>query len=439
MNRDLALAVLRALAVDGSQSLDGLRGFSDRDWHRTFAWLDDSGLALELLALTERASATDVLPRWVAEDLRVRLTNNRQRLSQMKREFDTLNCALEQAGVEFAVLKGFSLTPAYVPHVDLRSQYDYDYLVAPRSFETAEQVLETTGLRRRNSNEESPSAALFAADAFDCSAQGEEWYGPRIPRRVELHFRLWAHDREAIHLQTPNDALERKIYATRVGMRFPVLADEDALIFQCLHAFHHILDYWCRPSCFLEIARFLNGRSADKGFWSSIRSRIDGHQHLHEIAAFVFRLASGLFQASIPAGFALDETSRRSRALDLWVRRYGLDWCLACFPGSKLSLFVHREFVDNREWSKVLRDRLLPVHRPAVVAEARSPDLRSNLRVAWQQCWFGMARVRHHVAGLAAYTWNLRGWHESLNAARLDAARLRIPEKPRSRQGMREA
>lgn len=443
MNRDLALVIVRSLAVGGpaESSLDALKAFNDRDWRGTFAWLDDSGLALELLALVERTSRNAVLPRWVADDLRIRLANNRSRFYHMKREFDSLNRAIELAGVEFLVLKGFSLVPEYVPDAELRSQYDYDYLVAPRSFETAQRVLEAASLHRKIPDGNEQGTALFAGEALDCSATGEEWYGAQIPRRVELHVKLWEHGRDAVNVQSPHDVLERKRFATWEGLRFPVLADEDALVFQCLHAFHHILDYWCRPSCFLEIARFLNGRSSDDGFWEILRSRTYGVRHVREIAAFVFALASGLFGAPIPRGFALDGSTPCSRALALWVHRYGLDWCLARFPGSKLSLFVHRELVEEPAWSEVLRGRLLPVRRPALVAEAAEPNLKSNLRARWQQWRFGVARAWHHAAGLASYFWNVRGWHRLLSATRPDdpETKLRIPEKPRSRPGMREA
>ena len=446
MNRDLALAIVRSLAVTGSSGdrLGPLKTFSDQEWRRTFAWLDDSGLALELLAAVDRAGADDVLPAWVAEELRARLADNRQRLGHMKQEFDSLNRAFEQAGVDFAVLKGFSLVPAYTPDPSLRSQYDYDYLVHPGSLATAERVLEAAGLHAKPQSPglDPQNVTLFVGEPLGCSGSGQDWYSPRISRRVELHRSLWKHDRDAITVRVRREALERKRYVCWGGLRFPALAADDALVFQCLHAFHHTLDYWCRPSCFLEIARYLAARASDQDFWDGFRSHINDARYLREIAGLVFRLASELFGAPIPAGFVLDRASRLRRALDLWVLRYGIDWCLAPFPGSKLSLFVHREFVEDPvAWAEVWRRRLLPFHRPARVAEPRESNLKANWKAQWQQWRFVMGRTRYHLAGLATYAWHAGGWRRTLRLMESDTtkASLRIPEKPRSRQGMREA
>jgi Uncharacterised nucleotidyltransferase len=380
------------------------------------SWLDDSGLALELLRAIHRTGMADVLPAWVAEKLRVRLDRNEQRLAEMKQEFDSLNRALARAGADYAVLKGFSLVPAYTPDPSLRTQYDYDYLIHPRSFEAAKRVLQASGLYEKSQDSEPDphGTRLFVVQPLDCSGSGEEWYSSRIPRRVELHLSLWEYGRDAIRIQVAEDVLERKRYACWEGLRFPVLADDDTLIFQCLHAFHHILDYWCRPSCFLEIARFMAGHVSDRGFWDKLESRIKPSRDLRDIACLVFRLASDLFGAPIPAGFTLDGASR-SRILDLWVNRNGINWCLAPFPGSKLSLFVHREFVDDPTvWSEMWRRRLLPFHRPARVAEPHERNLKSNWTAKWQQFRFVRARLWHHFTGLVTYAWNVHRWRRVL-------------------------
>jgi hypothetical protein len=421
MNRSLAYAIIRALAVSGptEERLSRLKRFNDRDWRRTFAWLDDSGLALELLDTVERAGAPDVLPRWVAQDLARRRAGNRHRLRQMKQEFDGLNRAFDRAGVDYAVLKGFSLVPAYTPDPALRSQYDYDYLVHPQSFHVARQVLESAGLYEKSQSAglDPQGATLFVGEPLDYSVSAEDWYSAGLPRKVELHLSLWEYERDAICVDEPQDVLQWTRQARWEGLSFPVLADDDVLIFQCLHAFHHILDCWCRPSCFLEIARCMVRRETDRRFWAAVESRIDGGKCLSDILRFVFRLAADLFGAPIPARSSLAGASRRSRAIDLWVQRYGIGWCLARFPGSKLSLLVHREFVEEpAAWSEVCRGRLLPFHRPASVAEPREPNLKSNWTAKWRQGRFVMARARYHIAGLAIYSWHISGWKRTLGA-----------------------
>jgi hypothetical protein len=353
------------------------------------------------------------------------LAHNRQRLAEMKREFESINRAFEGAGVDYAVLKGFSLVPAYTPDPSLRSQHDYDYLVHPRSLEAAKQVLETAGLNEKEQRPglDPPDTIEFNGEPWDCSASGEEWYSARIPRRVELHLSLWQYDRDAIRIRVPKDVLKRKRQACWDGLRFPVLADDDALLFQCLHAFHHILDYWCRPSCFLEIARFMADRAQDQEFWGRFRASVEGAGDLPEISRLVFRLASELFCAPIPEGLGLG-AGQRSQVLDLWVRRYGIEWCLARYPGSKLSLLLHREFVhDPAAWRSIRRDRLLPFHRPVRAADPSEPNLKSRWKARRQQWRFALGRVRHHLAGLATYAWHATDWRRTLHRQRASAAK----------------
>jgi hypothetical protein len=426
MNHTLAFSIVRSLTVTGpaEERLRRLRGFSDRDWRRTLPWLDDSGLALELLNVLDRAGAPDVLPAAVERELSVRLAHNRQRLAEMKREFESINRAFEGAGVDYAVLKGFSLVPAYTPDPSLRSQHDYDYLVHPRSLETAKQVLETAGLNEKEQRPglDPPDTIEFNGEPWDCSASGEEWYSARIPRRVELHLSLWQYDRDAIRIRVPKDVLKRKRPACWDGLRFPVLADDDALLFQCLHAFHHILDYWCRPSCFLEIARFMADRAQDQEFWGRFRASVEGAGDLPEISRLVFRLASELFRAPVPEGFGLAAMSPRSQTLDLWVRRYGIEWCLARYPGSKLTLLLHREFVhEPAVWRSIRRDRLLPFHRPVRAADSSEPNSKSRWKARRQQWRFALGRVRHHVVGLVTYAWHGLAWSRALRRDLLGA------------------
>jgi len=419
MNRNLALAIVRSLSVTVSLAghLEHLKTFSSRDWESTLSWLDDSGLALYLLDVVERAGGADELPARVRAALRTRLDFNRQRLAHMKREFDSLGRAFQRAGVDYAVLKGFSLVLAYVPDACLRSQYDYDFLVDPRSLETAKQVLTTAGLCEKSQSPglDPQGVTSFVGEPLGCSFSGEEWYSWRIPRRVELHLDLWEYDRDGIRLALPEGVLQRKRSASWEGLWFPVLADEDALLFQCLHAFHHILDYWCRPSCFLEIAQFLAGRALDRSFWHSFRSRVSRDPNLSDITSLVFCLASELFGAPVPTEFDLGGATHRSRALDRWVRLYGIGWSLTRFPGSKLSLLLHREFVEDPAlWRQVRRSRLLPFHRPARVAEPRQSNLSSNWKAVWQQWRFAVARFRCHLLGLTTYAWHLRGWNRRI-------------------------
>jgi glycosyltransferase involved in cell wall biosynthesis len=415
MNRALAQCVVESLGVTGpfEESLVRLGTFSRRDWRQTLPWLDDSGLALYLLDRVNRSGLRQALPVEIEARLRANLDSNRCRMAKMKEEFESLNRRFEAAGVEYVVLKGFALIPDYCSDAGLRSQYDYDYLVAEGSQAKAQQVMEAAGYSKKiqSPGYEKAGASLFAAESLRLPASDKDFYSNDISRTVELHLSLWEQNRDGIRLETPADAADRKTMATWEGLGFPVLADEDALVLQVLHAFQHTLDYWCRPSCFLEIAYFIARRRSDSALWKRLRSRLDGRKGLFEIVGLVFAMAASLFKAPIPTEIRAWTTEKLSTALCLWVQRHGWNWALARFPGSKLSLLVHRQFIEDETLRKeVMLSRLFPIHRPAKVVEARNPTLSSRTLATWSQWRFIWSRLRFHIGGFLGYAWELPRW-----------------------------
>jgi hypothetical protein len=425
MNRALAQCVVESLRVTGpfEELLVRLGTFSRRDWQQTLPWLDDSGLALYLFERLHQSGLRQALPVEIEARLLGNLDSNRRRLAKMREEFASLNRRFEAAGVEYAVLKGFALVPDYCPDAGLRSQYDYDYLVAEGSLAKAQQVLEAAGYSKKVQSPgfEKVGASLFAPQSLHLPASDEDFYSSGISRTVELHLSLWEPNRDRIRLETPAGALDRTTLATWEGLRFPVLADEDALVLQALHAFQHTLDYWCRPSCFLEIAYFIARRHSDSAFWERFRSRLEGRRHLFEIVGLVFALAASLFKAPIPTEVRAWTTENLSAALSLWVQRHGWNWALARFPGSKLSLLVHRQFVEDADlWKDVMLSRLIPIHRPARVVESGNPTLSSRTLATWGQWRYVYSRVKFHVGGALGYAWELPRWKLVLRHLRRD-------------------
>jgi hypothetical protein len=424
MNRALAQGIVRALGVTGvpRDRLRAVQGFNAADWQRTLAWLDDSALGLYLLDAVERAGAGGpggTLPAAIRTRLAQNLESNRLRLAAMKGEFRALNWHLDAAGAEYAVLKGFALVPDYCPDAALRSQYDYDYLVSPRTAASAEAALENLGYCRKvqSPGHEPEGVSLMAPRPLGPPAADGGFYSASLARGVELHTKLWEYDADGVRVETPPDVLERRQPAAWEGLSFPALDGTDALLFQVLHAFHHLLDHWCRLSCFLEIARFLDRRHADSDFWERFRARVQPLGYAPEVTGLVLAMAGSLFDAPLPR-----EVSRWAApppAVSLWVQHYGLDWALAPFPGSKLSLFVHAAFVeDAHTWRRIRRARLFPWHRPAQVVGAGDPAVSPV--AAWksraEQWRFVLGRARFHFGALCEYGRHLRRWNRMVRA-----------------------
>ena len=202
MNRALAQCVVESLRVTGpfQEPLARLRTFSRRDWQQTLPWLDDSGLALYLLDRVNRSGLSQTLPDEIESRLRGNLDSNRRRLAEMKEEFGSLNRRFESAEVEYVVLKGFALIPDYCPDAGLRSQYDYDYLVAEGSLTKAQQVLEAAGYSQKIQSPgfEKVGASLFAAQSLHLPSSDEDFYSDDLSRTVELHLSLWEPNQDRI-------------------------------------------------------------------------------------------------------------------------------------------------------------------------------------------------------------------------------------------------
>jgi Uncharacterised nucleotidyltransferase len=418
MNRALALCLIKSLSVsrDPLENLPHLGKFSEHDWEHTYSWLDDGGLALHLLNRLSEAGSEDLLPAAVRAKLQDRLASNRRRLREMRQEFARVNSYFDEAKIDYAVLKGFSLVPEYCPDAVLRSQYDYDYLVHPRSLANAQRVLQAAGFSSiRQSLYEPAGAVRFVSQPFGLPFSHQDYYSREIPRAVELHLSLWEPNREMIAIGTPQGALDRRQLVTWEGLPFPVLAEEDVLIFQSLHAFHHVLDYWCRLSCFLEIACCMARRRSDLSFWNRFLSRVNGCRFLPETVSLVFSMAEMLFDAPVPSEVNGWSSRQRLRNLRLWVERHGKNWALASHPGSKLSLLIHREFVDYpRTWRTVKWGRLFPLHRPARVSAGRNATLRSTWKASWHQWVFAFSRLAFHIKAAMSYAWYARSWNRAL-------------------------
>jgi hypothetical protein len=359
------------------------------------------------------------LPAAIRTRLEQDLIANQCRVAVLKEEFGSLLHAFTEAGVDFVVLKGFALVPEFCPDAALRSQYDYDFLVHPESTSAARRALEAHGysLKVKNPDFRKEDESLFTTQALAVPPSDQNFYTVKIPRAVELHLRLWEPNREMFEVETPIDVLNRKRMSNWEGLSFPTLAEDDALIFQALHAFQHIIAFWCRPSCFLEIAYFIERHQYGTPFWERFRLRVNSHRNLLHIVGLVFSMADLLFEAPLAPEVARWATLTLPPVLASWVQRRGQGWALARFPGSKLSLFVHQAFIDDPSvWKEVERSRLFPYHRPATVVESADQRLASQWQTSWDQANYVFSRLKFHLGGLLSYAWELPSWRKTCSA-----------------------
>jgi hypothetical protein len=414
MNRHLRREIVAFLGVSDStrEYPHGLGGFRRRDWESSFNWMNLSGIALPFYNRLQELDAVDIVPPSVSAALAANLFHHRKRVSEMAREFDSLNRHFEFEGIEYAVWKGFSLIPEYCPEACLRPTYDYDYLISEGFIERARGLLQSEGYvyRPENGAEHSLNFARERGSR-GVSLPSGGLYSASLSRKVELHVTLWDEDAFGVPLRVPERPLDRRSRRTWAGSCFYGLSEEDSFVFQTLHVFQHILHDWCRLGWLWEIAYFIENRRADARIWNKVRSYLQGNEPLTEVVALVISLAVRLFHATLPEAMK-DAVLRASRGrIGLWLEQYGLDSALDNFAENKYGLFLYREFVRNDvAWRQIRRRRLLPLHRPNRVRGAEVSVSSCRLPTSWRQGWYVLQRVVHHTLKGAGYLWESARW-----------------------------
>jgi len=413
LNCALAEAIVNQLKVskDDECQPQVWSGFSEKSWESTLPWLDISGLALyfrQRLATTEQLS---LIPGPVRQRLDSCARANGIRAAAMVEELKTLNEIFIGVGIHPMVLKGITLVPDYCPNSAIRTQYDHDLLIQPESEDRAKHALEAAGYRRKNSETEEPAVYYRPNEKLRFATDFEALYSQRLARPIELHLRLWEQGGERIDINLPENFFERAVKRRVHDFEILCLSDEDALVFQVLHAFRHILRNWCRLSVFLEIAQFLKRRASDSDFWRRFVELTDTLRWAPEATAVVFDLAELLFGGPSPPEVRARQSSDSFAALTLWTRRYGRPAALTNFRSSKHSLFLHREFIKNPViWAGIRRQRLFPTNRPHVPPA----EVFQRGHSQWEKFCLNarhiVRRFGFHVRAALGYVWEYPRW-----------------------------
>jgi hypothetical protein len=429
MNRNLAEAIVDSLQLSGkSYDFERLARFSSRDWEQTVGWLDYAGLTLYLLERLKDCGAGEVLPPQVLARFEQNLADNRCRVDHLLSETGCINERLNQAGVQYVVIKGLSLWPEFCSNPYLRTQCDLDYLVARQSLRSAENVLLEFGYERRGRSDLQQFA--FERPLRRVPSQFDSPYKLQTTPMVELHVGIWEEITHHVPLEEPAFVINNTKLKEWGGLRFPVLSEENALILQLLHAFQHMLSYWVKLSWLLEIARFMEKRRRDSVFWKHFSQRLEDAPRIAEFATIALELTANVFSAPMP------EVARHwSRFLRpsarLWLDNYGRSWAFGerpphkskVFPDSKLSLFIHGEYIpDRRARRDFLRHGLMPWKIPGkdpsiVIAPVKNQPW-TRLQARWLDTAYSVQRLSFHAGAGLRYLWELPRWRDLTRSTR---------------------
>ncbi len=243
--------------------LSQLVRLDDDGWTRLLSYCDVAHLTLSVAQLP-----ASCMPHWVSKRLNGNLADNALRFERVKATYREACAALDRAGIEHLVIKGFSQSPDYVADPRLRAQSDIDILCLPECIETASKAMQSIGYRPSDAE---PSYVL--ADHAPTLVRIGNWmwkgnsFDPEMPLSLELHFCLWNEPVSQIPMPEVSAFWERRSYRDLDGLAFPSLSRADQLAYMTLHILRNLfLRAWIIHHV-RELAVFLHNHADDDMFW----------------------------------------------------------------------------------------------------------------------------------------------------------------------------
>jgi hypothetical protein len=412
-SRKVVEAVVAAFRDPAEASFRRLSAVKPHEWRQSYHWLDSSGMALYFLDQVESLHIETALPATTLSRLRGNLADNRERSSAMFAEWASLNQSFQAAGLLYANLKGFTLSPESCPRPELRCQLDFDFLVDGTQLSLHRDLLSETGYELLVAN---PDVWEFKAGSSEMVSV-KDHYKARPQRCVELHF---ASSVAPPHLPFRDRRLERLGSHSWAGLTFPTLTPADQFIAQTLHVFKHLCSPCTRLSWLLEYQRHVSTRHHDQSFWNAVRAQAGTHRQTAIAIGLTTLLSSRIFGWDAPPQLEEWTSHRLPAGVRLWADQYGRQSILADFPGTKLYLLLEEELRGNdQSWKQTRRTTLLPLHRaPRILSTNAQDNVWKRIRGEAHQLRFVLFRLRFHVVEGLHYLIAASRWKRQRAALR---------------------
>jgi predicted MFS family arabinose efflux permease len=339
-----------------------------------------------------------LFPSPVRPEIERRVTAQRLRTERLKHTFQTVDAALQREGVAYAVLKGFTHCPYFLPALQSRVQYDID-VYSPGHHREAYEAL------RRIGYEPIQGLERFPLDHLPTLVRktGWEWrgdfYDPDLPLSVEVHFRLWDGETERLYPEGLDSFWDRRVVRREHGLVFHSLHAVDLPAYAALHLLRHVLRGDLKPLHLYELAFFLHTHAADSSLWESW---LQLHKKsLRRLEAISFQLAAHVFSCRLPDVVKM-EIAELSVPVLRWMAQYGDSPISSGFRPNKDELWLHMSLLETgREKRHVFLRRVFPLRLPGPVDAVHLPDeritWRIHIRKRWRYLLFVLSRLARHT------------------------------------------
>ena len=396
-----------------------LRRLADAEWQQLLRWLDISGLSLYLLDRLTELRLTRIMPAEVAARLRQNLADNTCRMRSLLAETLALHREFENAGLSYALLKGFSLWPDCVPRPELRSQLDLDFLVAERDIPRASSIVKERGYRLRAVSNRTWE---FKTDSLPSNSLKDLY--KNVPHRgIELHAGPDSVTTSALLAAAETRSLD--------GTPVPVLASTDLFLGQALHLFKHVSSEFFRVAHLVEFRRNVVSKTSDAAFWNRIRAKAEADRRIGLALGVVTHVIAGSVDEFAPQALTEWTVQRLPVAVRLWLDHYGPQLVFRDFPGSKLYLLLQHE-LDAAGYPppRPIRHALIPLRLPPTIAPATAGESPGTRLTRYRmQLRFLAFRLRFHLVGSMAYLCERIRW-KRLRSRALQAGHLHPDPAP---------
>jgi hypothetical protein len=362
---------------------------SRKEWEKLAHWLDVSGLALYFFNRLVELELCDLLPPAIFTHLYLNLIDNTQRTRSMISESIAIQQEFQESGFIYANLKGLSLCPNSVPQLELRLQFDLDFLVAERFMPEARKILERRGYRMN----------LMSGRSWEFKFNERPWLDLKDIYKDFQSYAVDLHAESSVPGST--SPLERLEWRELHGLRMPSLSPVDLLLGQGLHAFKHIWGGYSRASHLIEFRRHVLNRCDDKEFWRELQIAAKHHPRASLELGVVTLLITRVMGDFAPPAFTTWTVDSLPRPVRLWVEMYGHRVALGGYPGNKLHLLLQKELElagMAQQQKRSLRQSLLPLRLPSpVIRTLPNESLSARIRRYSMYPQLILERLRFHI------------------------------------------
>jgi MFS family permease len=398
--------VLGALQFEAPED-QPLGRLDERDWKKALAFSDRFQLTLPLGAV-----CGDQLPDAVRQRIHRDLNNNAQRWIRTQATYKEIASAFDAAGVEYAILKGFSHCPLFVSDPRRRPQGDIDVFVPRDDVYRARDAATRLGYEAIVPDDRNPIDHLPTMVRKTGWQWRGDFYDPDMPLSIELHFRFWNEQTERLAPRGLDCFWERRQGRELEGLRFTGLHPADAIAYSSLHSLRHLLRGDPRLFHMYELARLLQHRADDKRLWAEW---IEFHdESLRRLEAVCFALAQRWYGCRLPEA-AHEEIERLPADVVRWLETFSWSPVAGIFHPNKDELWLHWALLDSRcDRIAVLRRRIVPERLPAPADEVHVPEsqltwrIRARGRLRYLQ--YVSSRVCHHARALPSIAGSAVRW-----------------------------